>query len=153
MSSQSHVSLSLQQSKNFSLIGLCSLKTNPVGLWCSSGPLSRAHCKEALRQVYLNMYNNTRKAFVYTVHLNNIYRSWRFWSLCFRWFGQVCLQVGGGGTAMSKVADWSTHIKYTWCAVFLQFISGMMVLQPMFVDSQRIYIPVLVERDSLLWGD
>lgn len=56
----------------------------------------------------------------------------------------------GGGAAMSKVADRSAHVKYTWCAVFLQFISGMMVLQPTFVDSQRIYIPVLVERDGLL---
>lgn len=65
---------------------------------------------------------------------------------------EVCVCVGGG-TAMSKVADWSAHAKYTWCAVFLQFISGMIVLQPMFVDSQRIYVPVLVEGDGLLWGD
>lgn len=57
---------------------------------------------------------------------------------------------GLGATALSKVADWSAHVKYTRCAVFLQFVSGMVVLQPAFVDSQRIYIPVLVERDGLM---
>lgn len=55
-----------------------------------------------------------------------------------------------GGAVMSTVPDGSAHGKLF---LLLQFISGMIVLQPVFVDSERIYIPVLVERDGLLGGD
>lgn len=51
---------------------------------------------------------------------------------------------------MSTVPDGSAHGKVV---LLLQFISGTIVLQPVFVDSQRIYVPVLVERDGLLGGD
>lgn len=34
--------------------------------------------------------------------------------------------------------------------MFLQFVSWVCVLQPVFVDDHRIYVPVLVEGDGLL---
>lgn len=46
-------------------------------------------------------------------------------------------------------------VQYTYCvhSVFLQFILWVCVLQPVFVDGHRIYVPVLVEGDGLLRGD
>lgn len=52
------------------------------------------------------------------------------------------------GRTILRVADGSVIVVYN--AVFLQFVAGMIILQPVFVDRQRIYIPVLVERDGTL---
>lgn len=60
----------------------------------------------------------------------------------------VCLLEG---RTILRVADGSVIVVYN--AVFLQFVAGMIILQPVFVDRQRIDIPVLVERDGMLWRD
>lgn len=72
--------------------------------------------------------------------------------LQFLWWLLVCSSWALHCCANLELNVWPVNILYLH-SDSLQFISCMSILQPVFVDSHRIYVPVLVKGDGLLQGD